>query len=87
MGQKRSREIYIDGYGKEHYVDEMETSHILNVVARLQDRLGNIQMVMLGHRMSANTVTNLEKAQHCVKRDIAMLLEEYGKRTDAGECC
>lgn len=87
MGQKKSREIYIGGYNKEYFVDEMETTHITSVLVMLHDKTETLRDLKNRTTISDEARANIVKQIDCIDADIDMLMTELGRREDCEVCC
>lgn len=84
MSIMKSRQIYVGGFDKEYYVDEMTVSHLINSI-RMVDQ--NIQSLCAIEDLSQHKNRGIEKAIRCLGKDLKVLARELDSRKDAGGCC
>jgi hypothetical protein len=83
----QSRAIYKGGFNKEYFVDDMETSHILNVLVQLENKEGALTRLASTFEAGSDRRKALLKSRQCVNNDIAVLTLELASREDCLECC
>lgn len=77
----KSRQIYVGGYDREYYVDEMANSHLINSIRQIYQNLQALKYV--GATRSRGGIA---KAQVCLLKDLKALSDELDSRTDVEEC-
>jgi len=85
MGHEKSRDIYIGGFNKKFFVDEMSADHLINTISFIETKMDNIKTA--GKRSGKTLSGNIKKVLKCLQKDQAMLLAELNSRDLCeGEC-
>lgn len=82
MGQKKSREIYVGGFSKEFFVDEMSNDHILNVIVLIDQKIDSI----LNMASDFGTCEQFTALRSCLDADRRMLANELMHRDAETNC-
>ena len=81
MSITKSRQIYVGGFEKEYYLDEMSVSHLINTLALIDRNLQTISRIE-----SQDTRKGIVNARKCLEKDMKALTNELAKRKERGFC-
>ena len=80
----KSRQIYVGGFDKEYFVDEMSASHLINSIRMVRDNIHALEMVddIYGKK------GGIKKSIECLYKDLKVLSKELdGRKGKMRECC
>ena len=84
MSITKSRQIYIGGFEKEYFVDEMTVGHLINSIRMIDQNIRSLSAV---EDMTSHRHNGVRKAIKCLGKDLLALVKELDSRKDAGGCC
>jgi len=85
MGRKKTRQIYVGGYNKEFFVDEMTLDHLTNTISHIETKVENLKGA--SGRLGRGLSDNMQDIILCLRADQDMLLAEVETRTDCIDNC
>ena len=84
MSIKKSRQIYVGGYDREYFMDEMSNSHLINSIRQVRS---NRIALINAQEEHGNFGAGADAAIACLYNDELELFKELASRENCEECC